>query len=465
MSNGDAGTESRIIRVLSGEVAKQIKEEQQERAKEYFSGRPEVDAATREKIAMMLSDRKQLYVTDPWTESTFEEIVFESPDLVNDPYFFSLWNTFLRREMAKSFSGDANSLTRLGAMYYPAESKPLGEAQFLGAYFTRYDLLGPKQSGRLEEVIGPMGSGKSNFLAWKAINALRRGYVVFTNFRLANVPKTFQPNWHESHTLLDIFRDTVKLVRSGYNGIIFWILDEQGRVRGGSSLTRTTREGRYSEELLTMVRKFGVNITRARQADNIPDDQRSWVWTIVQKKVDRPDLVYVSYLMGGQLYEEMEPAIIQDMRNYYDTNEPAEFDYDLDTEQMQKYITVRGKEIPVQEAIMEFLDKSAIIRDKNNKAAVKKFREMATVRNGDLQRMLKRASNRTMGITDRDWNSMTEEQRDAARRDYIEKLSGKNHKESPSEGDLATHRENNEEGKTVVPDNNENQERTGDDSG
>ena len=151
--------------------------------------------------------------------------------------------------------------------------------------------------------------------------------------------------------------------------------------------------------------------------------------------------------------------------NYYDTNEPAEFDYDLDTEQMQKYITVRGKEMPVQEAIMEFLDKSAIIRDKTNRAAVKKFREMATVRNGDLQRMLKRVSNRTMGITDRDWNSMTEEQRDAARRDYIEKLSGKNHKESPSEGDLATHRENNEEGKTVVPDNNENHERTGDDPG
>ena len=151
--------------------------------------------------------------------------------------------------------------------------------------------------------------------------------------------------------------------------------------------------------------------------------------------------------------------------NYYDTNEPAEFDYDLDTEQMQKYITVRGKEIPVQEAIMEFLDKSAIIRDKSNKAAVKKFREMATVRNGDLRRMIKNISNRALGISDRDWANMTEEEKEKARRAYLEKHSRKIQNDSPSEGDLATHRENNEEAKTVVPDNNENQERTGDDSG
>jgi len=131
-----------------------------------------------------------------------------------------------------------------------------------------------------------------------------------------------------------------------------------------------------------------VFLTRARQVDNIPDDRRGWVSQVLGKNPNRPDLLYLEYLNDGETYEEYE-FTIPSMANYYDTNEPAEFDYNMDTETMQKYMVASTNEGASQiEAISEYLHISKNIAKKETKKVMKKLKKMASLARGENPKSL-----------------------------------------------------------------------------
>jgi len=386
----DSDIEARMRRVISASVAEQWVRQQESFIVDYVLKKletlPEDEKEKEriiEKIKKWYSDKRRLFIKDPAGESAFSEELFENPLLIDNALFMYEWDQYRNIQMSMSLMEKNDPLTNV-AMLEMQETKDIPDERVMVAhYFAYYENLGTERSGRLEEVIGPMGSGKSNYLAWKSIRALQRGYIVFTNFELKNVPQTYHSNWHKVNNLLDLLKETIEIRQEGEKKIIFWILDEQGRVRGGSSVTRSTKEARYLSELLTMIRKFGVFLTRARQVDNIPDDQRGWVSQIIRKNPNMPELLHVEYLNDGETYEEYEFKI-PSMQNYYDTNEPAEFDYNVDTETMQKFIVARTNEgASPMEAIAEYLHISKKIAKKEAKKVMKKLKKLASPGRGE----------------------------------------------------------------------------------
>ena len=380
----DSDIEARMRRAISASVGEQWASFQKSFIREYvlkdLDTLPE-DEKEREKIIEKIenwyADKRLLFIKDPAGESAFLEELFENPSLIKNRLFMLEWNQYRNIQMSRSLMEKNDPLTNVAMLEMPEGKEIPDEKTMIAHYFAYYENLGTERSGRLEEVIGPMGSGKSNYLAWKSIRALQRGYIVFTNFELKNVPQAYHSNWHKVNNLLDLLKETIELRQEGEEKIIFWILDEQGRVRGGSSITRSTKEARYLSELLTMIRKFGVFLTRARQVDNIPEDQRGWVSQIIRKNPNMPEVIHVEYLNDGETYEEYEFKI-PSMHNYYDTNEPAEFDYNVDTETMQKFIVARANEgASPMEAIAEYLHISKKIAKKETKKIMKKLKKLA----------------------------------------------------------------------------------------
>jgi len=386
----DSDVEARMRRVISASVAQQWANFQKSFIANYvlknLDTLPE-DKEEREdikqKIEEWYSDKRLFLLKDSAGESAFSEELIENPSLIKNALFMFEWNQYRNMQMSRSLMEKNDPLSNYSMLEMPETKDIPDEKTMIAHYFAYYENLGTERSGRLEEVIGPMGSGKSNYLTWKSIRALQRGYIVFTNFELRNVPQIYHSNWHKVNNLLDLLKETIELRQQDEKNIIFWILDEQGRVRGGSSITRSTKEARYLSELLTMIRKFGVFVTRARQVDNIPDDQRTWVSQIIRKNPNKPELINVEYLNDGETYEEYEFKI-QSMSNHYDTNEPAEFDYNVDTETMQKFMVARTTEgATPMEAISEYLHISKKIAKKESKKIMKKLKKMASPGRGE----------------------------------------------------------------------------------
>ncbi|MEM3265514.1 MAG: hypothetical protein QXH07_06125 [Thermoplasmata archaeon] len=356
--------------------------EDPELKKEYFEKRRN---EIKNKIKIWFRDRKILFVSQWDAESTFREELLINPLLIENPSFLNEWNEFREKQLALSIQLKSDPLSEYAILYQTEPQQIPDEKEFMAYYFNYFSKLGPERSGRLEEVIGPMGSGKSNFLVWKSIRALQKGYVVFTNFALKNVPQSFHKNWHEIHSYTELFEQTISLKNEGYNDIVFWVIDEQGRTPGASSQTTTMREGRWTSEILTIIRKFGVFLTRARQTDNIPQDQISWISILISKNVQNPDQVQVQYLHNGTV-EEQYLFTIPSMKQYYDTNDPSLIYMDLNMEMLQKYAIRKQQkgEDPII-AMQSFIS----IAKKINEAQWKKFESSVDALEAGLDTLIK----------------------------------------------------------------------------
>lgn len=383
--------ESRMRRAISSSVAEQWRRFQGQFTREFVFG--QIDTLANDpdretiinKIAEWFQDPRILFLKSWEGESSFREELFENPRLILNPSFMMDWNDYRNKEMSYSLMEKNDPLSNLAMLEMPEEKAIPDEKEMLTYYFNYFIKLGPTRSGRLEEVIGPMGSGKSNFLAWKAIRALQKGFVVFTNFALKNVPQSYRSNWHEIHSYTELFSQTIEMKKNGYGDIIFWIIDEQGRTPGASSQTITMKEGRWTNEILTIIRKFGVFLTRARQSDNIPEDQISWVSSMVEKSVQSPELVTVKYLHNGDVQEQYS-FVIPSMKEYYDTNDPALIYMDLNMEMLQKYaVRKQQKGMDPIDAMQDFIR----ISKKVDEAQWKKFDQSIEELESGVDQMIK----------------------------------------------------------------------------
>jgi len=336
----------KMERALSGDFAEQWETKKRKDAhiilsnSEKFNNLPENEKEIVGKIFEdKWADRALLLMTNPSlieAETAMEEQMIMDPTLVNDPLFLWQLNRIRDIQTASGLQQKNDSVSMMATLYKEQPQQVKSYKEMAPYYFSNFIGRSPNNSGQLEEIIGPMGSGKTNFLAWKALWLLESEYVVITNFSLRNLPEKYRDKWIEVHSYIDLFGETVKLKLNNYDKLIFWLIDEQGIMPGGTSQTVSMREGRWQSELLKLIRKFGVFLTRARQSNNIPQEQLSWISFIIEKSVKEPDVVKFTRFESGEVIETYS-FTIPSMRNYYDTNDPALISMDLNMEMLLKY--------------------------------------------------------------------------------------------------------------------------------
>lgn len=326
---GGSGDEPKIRRALSQDLSDNLLDSQSRIAKTLGL---EEDLFGR--------DARVFAIRNWEIENAFRDELFANPTLRSNPWFLHQWNTFRDAEVALSLGSKTDVLSFMSMInperenetrFVPGEDLSPGER-----YFRYFEDLGPDRSGQLEEVVGPMGSGKSNFLAWKVVRALARGSHVFANFAVAGGEG--MDLFHQVHRLSQLVLETVQLRRTGFAGVAYWVIDEQGANLGGASRTTSTLEGRWATAILTKSRKLGVFLTRARQQDNVPTEQLRWVAIMIRKDVRSPEIVRGSYLQGERRGEQFSYSI-KSMASAFDTKAMATFSYDLDVEAMDTWIS------------------------------------------------------------------------------------------------------------------------------
>lgn len=231
-------------------------------------------------------------------------------------------------------------------------------------FFTVFEDAGPHRSGMLIEMVGVMGSGKSNTLAWIAGQALERGFHVFADFPYR--PAT--ENFHEVYSQSDLVLELVAFARGKPDpehpekGNVppdrpgFVLIDEAGG-RGGSSVTAMTLEARWAMQFLTKTRKFSVNSIRARQVDKLPDDQRRVVTGVIEKKPETRELMAIKWLQGAGAGLTDDRMSIPDCGTHYPTTAQTSLSWDLDTDELDRHLSrTRGKGGSLKEIVANELD-------------------------------------------------------------------------------------------------------------
>jgi hypothetical protein len=306
-------------------------------------------------------DRRVFAIKDWETENAFRDELFANPSLRHNPWFLHQWDTFRDAEAALALGDKTDVLSFMSLLNPDKENEtrfvPSEDLSPAEHYFRYFEGLGADRSGQLEEVVGPMGSGKSNFLAWKIVRALGRGSHVFANFRV-RVDSENAPRFHEVHRLSQLILETVRLRRQGHEDVAYWVIDEQGANLGGASRTSSTLEGRWATAILTKSRKLGVFLTRARQQENVPQEQMKWVSIIIRKDVRQPDVIRGSYVQGDRKGAQFAFSI-PNMGKVYDTRALATFTYDLDMEEMETWIAAREGESSEEGHALELMERFA----------------------------------------------------------------------------------------------------------
>jgi hypothetical protein len=202
----------------------------------------------------------------------------------------------------------------------------------------RHEMLGLERSGRIEEVVGPMGSGKSNYMCWRSIKLIAKGHFIITNASLINLTPKQEKYVFRTNRLSEAYDKTIDLRVKGFKGLIFWMLDEQaGSASGSASEKTTTLEYTYMQDVLVTIRKQGVFIVRLRQTEKVPDAQKTWISIVTRKTTDHPELAKLEFIQNTKIEETIEFRT-DDVREYYDTNYKAIWIPDLDTKKLQNFM-------------------------------------------------------------------------------------------------------------------------------
>ncbi len=287
----------------------------------------------------LTGDGRAMLARDTAARETIRFLKFMAPELADDPYLFLLEDNLMDRDARETFREKVPDLG-LGAM----AASGLGGARHavrprrhdettMDEYFELYSSRGREGAGMIEEVVGGPGSGKSNYLAFKALEALRRGYEVFADFAVV----TDSQGFHEVHSQSELILGAIAAARKDGPLPALAIIDEQGYSLGGSSRTTSTLEGRWAAAFMSRARKYRLNVTRARQADNVPAEQRGWVTSYIHKEAGAEEIARVEWWGGPRAGQLPLVIIIPSVRDLYDTMAPATFVWDVDMEEGDAY--------------------------------------------------------------------------------------------------------------------------------
>lgn len=269
-------------------------------------------------------------VTDWETEYLFEDLSIMDPELSENKYFKHLYGSFRDREVTSFLqNGGKDSLGGLAILY----TKEIQENYMNIISFWDYlRLKGPERQGDVIEIFGPMGAGKSNFMVWLMKTSEHYGFYILSNIKLYNPGERYK----EAHSLSEVLLNLSQIRKKDKNAMILIMIDEQAASRGSGSRTATTRETRWSDKFLTLIRKFGASLWRSRQFDSRIKEQMELTTIEFTKDTSHLDQAHGEIKQGLYSGTEIFFNNVKDMKNEYDTKQISSFDFDIDMEIFDK---------------------------------------------------------------------------------------------------------------------------------
>ncbi len=292
---------------------------------------------------------------DTEADDLFRFLRFMDPELAAEPYFQLLELNHLNRDATRTLQGKVPDLGMAALMASGPTSerrKRVHESTWnrVDDYFEVFELAGTKRSGMVEIVLGLMGSGKTNYLVWRAIEGLERGYETFADFRLTPPIDGFHENYLASSLLLDLVQFAKRNPK-----LPGQVLFGEAGGRGGNSKTASTLEARWRMLFLSRIRMFRSNASSAYQAKKLPDDQLGLTTLEIRKDVADPSLVEGTWRQGPMAGSDFIPFTIPNLDDRYDTYAKASMRWDVNMEELDAYLSKRHGLKPELDLVEEFI--------------------------------------------------------------------------------------------------------------
>lgn len=320
-----------VLRALSGQVARQQAERRGKAYRKIFASRPDLPSISKEDririldaIEAFYSDLRYMFITDVQRRSAIEQILSWDPTIAIHPGFSALWDSFLQEEWNRRISihGDSISTFTLAEIQDRDYSRSFADMNLLISYMKG-------NPGRMMEIIGLMGSGKTNAMVHQMLQVLKECHVI-SNVKLF-LDDDLKGKYHVAYFLTDAVRMTAEILLSGYTGTIFYFIDEQGSASGNTSGTSTRRESTWWKQIRPYFRKLHIFYVEARQVANMPEELTDYITVTADKNGSEKEVFEYKFT-------EKEPAYagnsgtyrVPDVGQYYDTYEFSPFVLDLD---------------------------------------------------------------------------------------------------------------------------------------
>lgn len=329
------------LRVLAGVVARQMNPERGDALVSSFSILPvfrKMDPDVRKdilsKVRKMFSDRRIPLVQDQRRLTAFVEILKINPKLALDPTFAMNYELFLGTELNRFIQIHGNDLFAHALL----EKVDNPYANSYVSFQSLIEYIG-SSPGRMLEIIGLMGAGKSNSMTHLGLVLMERGHHIISNvpFHLSGTDKEqLKDTLHQVTRLSDGLRQTAKLLIAGEKKTIVWIVDETGAIKGATTKTSMTQASKWFGMLFTKFRKFKVFYIEARQIPNLPEEIKEYVTIEVNKDIGDIKNFQYRFLQGAEegLTGQFE---VPDRSNYYDTTAPSPLQFDVDMYRYEKH--------------------------------------------------------------------------------------------------------------------------------
>ncbi len=346
----------KMLRALAGQLGNQIKE--------YLR---------KVNMADFLSDRTAITISDWETERTFRDLVVQMPELRDNPGFMHEWVTFRQEELTQYLNVNKDSLGAIAMLYDSSNDKK--ESMNVLSFIYSMKSKGPDNQGDVIEILGPMRSGKTNFMVWMMEIAQANHINIVTNIPL----KAQQDRIHEVHRLSEVLIEIATIRKTDKNALTWIMLDEQAGIKGSGSRTATTKETRWADNFIRLIGKFGASLWRARQFDDVIKEQKGLVSVEFKKSTGKLDSVEGEFKHGLYAGTEIYFNNIKDETDRYDTRSISSFQVDIDMEIFNEKMASIEKQvnelnISQEQAIIKITKE--MLQDKNMKTP-QKVRELA----------------------------------------------------------------------------------------
>ena len=357
----------KMLRVISGGVGRDILKEEREKQKEEYP-----------------VDRSLLSIKDWETEFSFRNMINNRNLTERARRFLELAHARFRQRQMTSFMQQNQDSLSTWAVMDQGDPENNGNSFRDVMHFIwhfRYD-LGAWKQGKLVEVIGPMRSGKNNFVVYVARAAMSGNIHVITSFPMF-FPTTqdgiLKDFYHESHSHVEAVLHMIRTRYAEPEAIFFLVLDEQ-TTRGASNMRPNTLEAEYANGWIVRSGHFGCTTIRLMQTggDTIRM-QKNLRYVEIYKKVEKIDQASGSFVSFGDDYP-ITFQKIPDMSKYFNTASPGSWTWDLNPQAMNDYMAIHEGECNGDtKKIYQFYERYLEI--------LKKTDEPYWFRNDDFRRM------------------------------------------------------------------------------
>ena len=323
MSNNDSDWR-KMMRVISGDVGKDILKEVRENQKEEYP-----------------VDRSLFTIKDWNTEFVFRNILNHRGLSERAMKLIELGHSRFRQSETTRFMQQNQDSLSTWAVLDQGDPENNGNSFKDIMHFVwhfKYD-LGTWMQGKLVEIIGPMRSGKNNFAVYLARGAMSAKIHVITSFPMF-FPTTqdgiLKDFYHEAHGLSEAL---IYMIQTRYRepeAIFFLMLDEQ-TTRGASNMRSNSTEAEWANGWIVRSGHFGCTTVRLMQSDETIKVQKSLRYVEIYKNLGNKKKAEGKFVNFGDDW----PLIfgnIPDMGKYYNSASPGSWIWDLDPQAMNDYM-------------------------------------------------------------------------------------------------------------------------------